>query len=149
MRPCCLHPLGAPTTPCPTLSAHAEPKSQGHCRKLHHETKSRMMDISAMGPKDLIKYSSRKTLLVLYTVSSFNTHGTNTIPILLLALTESDVSPPLTISHNVSNTCSLCMIERFPVACDIKLRECLGYAAFQPTFPSLPSSPVCTCYTLK
>ena len=29
-----VHP---PTSPCPTLSAGAEPKSQGHCRKWHHK----------------------------------------------------------------------------------------------------------------
>jgi len=34
-----VHP---PTSPCPTLSAHAEPKSQGHCRKWHHEAESLM-----------------------------------------------------------------------------------------------------------
>ena len=45
-----VHP---PTSPCPALSAHAEPKSQGHCRKWHHEAESLMMDISAMGPKEL------------------------------------------------------------------------------------------------
>jgi len=34
-----VHP---PTSPCPALSAHAEPKSQGHCRKWHHEGESLM-----------------------------------------------------------------------------------------------------------
>ena len=28
-----------PTSPCPTLSAGAEPKSLGHCRKWHHKLK--------------------------------------------------------------------------------------------------------------
>jgi len=28
-----------PTSPCPTLSAGVEPKSQGHCRKWHHKLK--------------------------------------------------------------------------------------------------------------
>ena len=28
-----------PISPCPTLSAGAEPKSQGHCRKWHHKLK--------------------------------------------------------------------------------------------------------------
>ena len=28
-----------PTSPCPTLSAGAEPKSQGHCQKWHHKLK--------------------------------------------------------------------------------------------------------------
>ena len=41
---------------CPALSAHAERKSQGHCRKLHHEAESLMMDISAIDPKELIGF---------------------------------------------------------------------------------------------
>ena len=33
--------------------AHTEPKSQGHCRKWHHEAESLMTDIiSAIGPKE-------------------------------------------------------------------------------------------------
>ena len=44
-----VHP---PTSPCPALSAHAEPMSQGHCRKWHHEAESLMTDISAIGPKE-------------------------------------------------------------------------------------------------
>ena len=37
---CCLHPLGAPTSPYPTLLLkHAEPLSKGHCRKWHHKMK--------------------------------------------------------------------------------------------------------------
>ena len=46
-----VHP---PTSTCPTLSAHAEPKSQGHCSKWHHEVESLMTDISAMGPKEVL-----------------------------------------------------------------------------------------------
>ena len=46
-----VHP---PTSPCPALSAHTEPKSQGHCRKWHHEAESLMKDISAICPKELI-----------------------------------------------------------------------------------------------
>jgi len=34
-----VHP---PTSPCPALSAAAEPKSQGHCRKRHHEAETLM-----------------------------------------------------------------------------------------------------------
>jgi len=45
-----VHP---PTSPCPALSAHAEPKPQGHCRKWHHEAESLMTLIGAMGPKGL------------------------------------------------------------------------------------------------
>jgi len=33
-KPCCFYPSGAPThLPCPILSDHAEPISQGHCWK--------------------------------------------------------------------------------------------------------------------
>ena len=56
-----VHP---PTSPCPSLSAHAETKSQGHCRKWHHEAESLMTDISAMGPIELIKvvYTEKELL---------------------------------------------------------------------------------------
>ena len=40
-----------PTSPSPALSAHAEPKSQGHCRKWHHQAESLTTDISTIGPK--------------------------------------------------------------------------------------------------
>ena len=44
-----------PTSTCCTLSAHTEPKSQGHHWKWHHEAESVMTDIFAIGPKELIK----------------------------------------------------------------------------------------------
>jgi len=50
-----VHP---PTSPCPVLSAHTEPKSQGHCWKWHHEAESLMMDISTMVPKELTTFIS-------------------------------------------------------------------------------------------
>ena len=43
------------TSPCPTLSARTEPKSQGLSLKRHHEAESLMTDISTIGPKELIK----------------------------------------------------------------------------------------------
>ena len=46
-RPCCLHPH-PPTSPCPALSAVAEPISQGHCRKSHDEAESIMMTFGAI-----------------------------------------------------------------------------------------------------
>ena len=46
-----VHP---PTSPCPTLSAHAEPISWSHCRKWHHEAESLMTPICAIGPKGLM-----------------------------------------------------------------------------------------------
>ena len=49
----CTFRVHPPTSPSPALSAHAEPKSQGHCWKWHHEAESLMTDISAMGPKEL------------------------------------------------------------------------------------------------
>ena len=50
-----MHP---PTSPCPALSAVAEPISQGHCRKSHDEAESIMTTFGAMGPKGLsiVKY---------------------------------------------------------------------------------------------
>ena len=48
-----VHP---PTSPSLALSAHTEPKSQGHCRKWHHEAESLMTDISAIAPKEIILY---------------------------------------------------------------------------------------------
>jgi len=54
-----VHP---PTSPCPALSAHAEPKYQGHCPNWHHEAESLMMDISAMGPKELINQNHTHSL---------------------------------------------------------------------------------------
>jgi len=36
--------VGRNFRPCPALSAHADPKSQGHCRKWHHEAESLMTD---------------------------------------------------------------------------------------------------------
>ena len=45
-----VHP---PTSPCPALSAVAEPISQGHCRKSHDEAESIMTTFGAMGPKGL------------------------------------------------------------------------------------------------
>ena len=44
-----------PTSPCPALSAVAEPISQGHCRKSHDEAESIMTTFGAMGPKGLSK----------------------------------------------------------------------------------------------
>ena len=44
-------PSSAPTSPCPDLSAHAEPKSQGHCRMWHHKAESLTTLICAMGRK--------------------------------------------------------------------------------------------------
>ena len=46
----CTHP----PSPSPALSAEAEPISKGHCQKWHHEAKTLMMLIGAMGPKELI-----------------------------------------------------------------------------------------------
>ena len=46
-----VHP---PSSPCPALSAGAEPISQGHCRKSHDEAESIMTTFGAMGPKGLI-----------------------------------------------------------------------------------------------
>ena len=46
-----VHP---PTSPCPALSAIAEPISQGHFWKSHDEVESIMMTFGAMGPKGLI-----------------------------------------------------------------------------------------------
>jgi len=47
----CTLQVHLPTSPCPALSAHVEPKSQGHCRKWHHEAESLMTLICAIGPK--------------------------------------------------------------------------------------------------
>ena len=45
-----VHP---PTSPCPALSADAEPFSQGHCRKSHDEDESIMTTFGVLGPKGL------------------------------------------------------------------------------------------------
>ena len=49
-----VHPT---TSPCPALSAVAEPISQGHCRKSHDEAETIMTTFGAMGPKGLKSYS--------------------------------------------------------------------------------------------
>jgi len=41
-HPVCTLRVHPPTSPCPALSAGAEPKSQGHGRKWHHEAESLM-----------------------------------------------------------------------------------------------------------
>jgi len=70
-----VHP---PTSPCPALSAQAEPKSQRHCRKWHHEAESLMRDIFAMGPKELMEWqpeaemSFGSTVHVVYWLPSLN-----------------------------------------------------------------------------
>ena len=48
-----MHP---PTSPCPMLSAEAEPISKGHCWKWHHEAESLLTltySVGTMGPKEL------------------------------------------------------------------------------------------------
>ena len=45
-KPCCLHPLGAPThLPLSTLSAHTEPISKGHSQKWHYKAECLMLSI--------------------------------------------------------------------------------------------------------
>jgi len=65
-----VHP---PTSPCPALSAHAEPKSQGHCRMWHHEAESLMMDKSAIGPKETL--NKNWTMRPLFSQASMLLHN--------------------------------------------------------------------------
>ena len=61
----------SPTSPCPALSAEAEPISKGHCRKWHHEAESLIIaywcTYKHLGPKELTHfYRGLLHMLVIY-----------------------------------------------------------------------------------
>ena len=60
-----VHP---PTSPYPALSAEAEPISKRHCQKWHHEAETLMTYISAMGPKELIKWKVSIQVHIAYSI---------------------------------------------------------------------------------